>query len=65
MLSAYRAWVDEKCRRRVAQRNWEDQWCKRNFLKRKVLQEVSELITELTKRLAGFNIKPSRSLNSR
>ena len=47
------------------QRNSEVQWCKRNFLSKKVLNDVAELVGELTKRLSSFNIKPTRSLHAR
>ena len=60
------AWVDMKKKHRFSQaRNSELQWCKRNFLNKRILQEVSELVAELTKRLSFFNIKPSQSLNPR
>ena len=65
MLAAYRTWMDVKHRNRYSHmRDWEQSWCKRNFLSRRTLNEVAELVTELTKRLANFNIKPTRNLNT-
>ena len=43
-------------------RSWEVQWCKRNFLSMRILNDVSDLMEDITKRLAGCNIKPTRSL---
>ncbi len=59
-------WSDVKHRYRYSrERNWEAQWCKRNFLNKKTLNDVSDLVKELTKRLARFNIKPTRSLHTK
>ena len=59
-------WSDMKHRYRYSrERNWESHWCKRNFLNKKVLNDVADLVKELTRRLATFNITPTRGLGGK
>ena len=37
-------------------------WCKRNLISLIAINQVAELVKELTSRLARFNIKPLRRL---
>ena len=46
-------------------RSEELSWCKRNLISLVGINQVAELVKELTARLARFNIRPLRKLISR